>query len=81
MGATVTADELTTIVAGDQVSIHDLNGKVLFSTISDSYTASFPKSNWGLPNYDGIMIEQDNGALVFHGTKFLFENLGLVHLV
>lgn len=62
---------LSSIFCGDTVSINDVNGEVLFSSITQSYSAEFPKADWNSSDYNGIMIKQENGALVFHGTEFM----------
>lgn len=62
---------LSSINCGDTVSIDDVVGEVVSSSITNSYSAEFPKADWDGPDNDGIMIRQDNGALIFHDTEFL----------
>lgn len=64
-------DILSKIKSGDSIAIDDLEGIVGFSSITGSYSVQFPKSNWAGPDYDGIMIEQENGALIFHDMEYL----------
>ena len=63
---------ITEIVAGDKIMINgSIRGVVAFSTISDSFSAEYPKKkNSGFEN-DGILIIQSNGARIFHDTEFL----------
>ena len=58
--------EPSTVKAGGLVSIDDLYGEVMFNAMSDSYGPEFPKTDWPPERYQGIMIRQENGALVFH---------------
>lgn len=62
---------LSKIRSGDTIVIDDIEGVVVFSSISDTYSEKFPKPDWSGNNYDGIMIQQENGALIFHDTEYL----------
>ncbi len=53
--------------AGDWVIIDfDLSGEIVFCSEADSYADDFPKSDWPPDTYSGLMIRQENGALIFH---------------
>ncbi|MEM7508999.1 MAG: hypothetical protein AAF415_19930 [Pseudomonadota bacterium] len=39
-------DMLRKIKAGDAISIDDVGGVVAFSSVTDSYSLTFPKSEW-----------------------------------
>jgi len=43
----------------------DLEGTVVFSSRSNEYSDRFTKKEWPPERYAGILIEQDNGALIF----------------
>ena len=60
---------LATIFCGDIISIDGIVGEVVFSAIANSYSPDFPKTNWDGSDYRGIMIRQENGALIFHHTQ------------
>ena len=62
-------DMLSEVKAGDAVSINNIEGVVVFSSISNTFSSEFPKSKW--LGYNGVMIQQENGALVFHDTEYL----------
>lgn len=52
--------------AGDQVvTDHTIRGEVVFCSASDSYADDFPKPKWPSETYAGIMIREENGALIF----------------
>lgn len=57
---------LRTVEDGDFVLVDGLAGEVVFCSVSDSYAHDFPKSEWPPAEYRGLMIRQDNGALIFH---------------
>jgi hypothetical protein len=56
--------ELQSIFSGDQFSIGDIVGEIVFSSISDSYAVDFPKSQWPQSDYKGIVMCMPNGTLV-----------------
>jgi hypothetical protein len=58
------------VKAGDLVSIDDLCGEVVFNAMSDSYGPEFPKTDWPSEQHQGIMIRQENGALIFHEAEW-----------
>jgi hypothetical protein len=58
------------VKAGDLVNIDDLYGEVMFNAMSDSYGLEFPKTDWPSEQYQGIMIRQENGALIFHEAEW-----------
>ncbi|MEM9238916.1 MAG: hypothetical protein AAGB07_02970 [Pseudomonadota bacterium] len=64
-------DILSKIRAGDKVIIDGLEGVVVFSSITDTYSDEYPKSIWCGKENEGIMIEQENGARIFHDTEYL----------
>lgn len=64
---------LLQIRAGDRVIIDgNLEGDVLFNAFTNSYSAEYPISDWPLRQYNGIMIMQKNGSMLFHPIS-LFE--------
>ena len=57
---------ISDIRSGDVVIVNDdIEGKVMFCTPSNSYSDGFPSTEWPIDQYQGIMIEQNNGALIF----------------
>lgn len=64
-------DMLSKIEAGDKIVIDDLEGTVVFSSITDTYSDESPKSDWSGQEFEGIMIQQENGARIFHDTEYL----------
>mgnify|MGYP003406840220 CR=1 FL=1 len=58
------------VKAGDLVSIDDLYVEVMFNAMSDSYGPEFPKTDWPFEHYPGIMIRQENRALIFHEAEW-----------
>ncbi len=69
-GAFVNAEILVSIFCGDMMSIDNAIGEVVFSSIINSYSNDFPKTEWPRSDYNGIMIRQKNGALIFHDMDF-----------
>lgn len=66
---------LSAIRAGDRILIDDaIEGEVVFSTLSQSYALDHPETDWSGSEHDGIMIRQDNGALVFHSRDYLVSS-------
>ncbi|MDO7558990.1 MAG: hypothetical protein MUR46_14415 [Loktanella sp.] len=63
--------DFQSIFAGDKVSIDDIDGMIVFSSISDSYAEDFPKSEWPQTDYNGIMMRMTNGGLMFHDNDVL----------
>ncbi|MEM7678819.1 MAG: hypothetical protein AAF449_22785 [Myxococcota bacterium] len=74
-------DMLRKIKAGDAISIDAVGGVVVFSSITDSYSLTFPKFEWTGPQHEGIMIQQENGALIFHDTEYLMTDYCRVELL
>jgi len=54
------------VQAGDWVVVDGWLGEVVFCSLSDSYASDYSKSEWPLDEYQGIMIRQVGGALVFY---------------
>ncbi len=46
-----------------------LVGQVVFSSFSRSYALDFPQEKWPADQYDGVLIRQDDGALIFSTRK------------
>ena len=64
---------LAEVRAGDGVTIDgNIDGEVVFVSVSASYAPDYSAEDWPLEQYDGIMIRQNNGALIFH-PRSLFE--------
>ena len=40
-------------------------GTVVFNTVANEWSAEFSEADWPKERYDGLMIRQENGALVF----------------
>jgi len=60
------------IKAGDKILIDEaIEGIVVFSSLTDSYSYEYPKEAYSGVDYDGIMIVQGNGARVFHDIETL----------
>lgn len=60
------------IKAGDRILIDDaIEGIVVFSSLTDSYSVEYPKETRSSADNDGIMIVQENGARIFHDTEIL----------
>lgn len=69
---------LEALRAGHRVSIENsIAGEVVFVARSSSYALDFPESEWPIEQYDGLMIRQDNGALIFHQSS-LFDTGELI---
>ena len=66
---------------GDLVDIDDgVIGTVVFNAAIDEWSLKYPKEEWGY--LSGIMIEQLNGALVFHPTEYFeAEHCRIKHAV
>ena len=66
--------DLSKLKAGNAVRMEgDVYGRVAFSSFSDSYSEKFPKADWPDEDYAGIMIEQDNGVLIFYPSDCLLD--------
>ena len=64
---------LAEVRAGDGVTIDgNIGGEVVFVSVAASYATDYLAEDWPLEQYDGIMIRQSNGALIFH-PRSLFD--------
>ncbi len=64
---------------GDWIDVDDgLLGVVVFNTVRPEWSDEFPKADWPKREYDGIMMRQSNGALVFHGSEYFTDGRGRI---
>jgi hypothetical protein len=65
---------LNELRAGDTVVVSgDIEGEVVFVSASSSYAPDFPMVEWPSEKYNGVMIRQITGALIFHPTDLFDE--------
>ena len=75
-------DLLKNIMAGDIIDIDEgVIGTVVFNAISEDYSEEFPIEDWGGEANNGIMIQQENGALLFHDLEYLLTDYCRISVV
>jgi len=68
-------EHISDIRSGDVVIVNnDIEGKVVFCTPSNSYSDEYTSTDWPVDQYQGIMIKQNNGGLIFFPLS-LIENV------
>ncbi|SLN68779.1 hypothetical protein ROA7450_03702 [Roseovarius albus] len=70
---------LNEIRVGDCLDVDDgIIGAVVFNSVVGEWSDNFPEQEWPQADYLGIMIQQENGALVFFdGTTLVEEKVPL----
>ncbi len=67
-------EHISDIRSGDVVIVDgDIEGKVMFCKPNNSYSDEFTSTEWPIDQYQGIMIKQNNGGLIFFPIS-LIEN-------
>jgi len=77
----VAKPEDVSMPAGTDIEVDGLQGHVVFSSLSESYTTDFPEADWPKSEYSGIMMRMPNGSLVFHETEILLSDSCVVEMV
>jgi hypothetical protein len=73
---------LAAVFEGNKVVIDgSIEGVVVFCSVSRSYSNDYPASSWPESDYDGIMIRQDNGALIFHETHIFKDGVSSIEVI
>ncbi len=68
-------DLLEDAAVGDIVLIDDaIEGRVLFNSFNDEFSFNYNKEGYLAPGDQGILIEQDNGAKIFHDANYLLKD-------
>lgn len=55
--------------AGDWVVVDGFRSEVMFCSVSDTYASGFPKSDWPQEEYQGIMVREAEGGLIFYEAR------------